>query len=78
MRVQHHPSCALSRDIAESADEELLGYRAPKCTCRAWRREQMKQKAATQRAQQRAVGLSDGAISIGNGNYWREPLWSES
>lgn len=72
MRVPHHPDCALSRDIALSADEELLGYRAPKCTCREWRREQAKLKAARTGGGSGAR-LGDGTISIGSGNYWRAP-----
>lgn len=71
MRPSHHPDCALSQDIALTADEDLERYRAPKCTCREIRVRNEKSPATSMAA---STGLSDGKVSLGNGNYWRAPL----
>jgi hypothetical protein len=60
----------LSQDIALSANEDLQHYRAPKCTCR-----EIRQGGQREAPSSGAVGgLSDGKVSLGNGNYWRAPL----
>lgn len=70
-RQVHEPDCAV-----------ITGRPGPNqttaaCTCNAKlkRAEQRKKrKAAAASSDARTAGLSDGATSLGEGNYWRRPL----
>jgi hypothetical protein len=60
----HDPDCAVITVGAYGADDTRIA-----CTCRE-RRAKRKAKSNSKASQ----GPFDGAVSLGDGNYWRRPL----
>lgn len=66
-RFVHDEECALSKDVAPTADWDDPEYRPPKCTCRT------RQKARVNRGyggrSSSTIGHPDGALAMGHGCY---------
>jgi hypothetical protein len=70
VKREHDSECAVTLDIAATADENLLKYKPPQCTCRERqrvRREAMRAKIAGGQA------AESYGVSIGEGCYMTPP-----
>jgi hypothetical protein len=68
---EHDPDCAIVKEIAAHPDEELGRYKIPKCDCF---KRQKARKRLTAYSNRDAREYFDGAVSLGDGNFYRAPL----